>query len=443
MNNIQKIAVLMTLALAPAGAMAQNGSNSSYSRFGLGTLAEQSQTYNRAMGGVGLAMRDGGRVNMLNPASYSAIDSLTFLMDVGVNLQYGHLSAPGNSLNVRNTTLSNVNAGFHVARGLGMSFGFVPYSTIGYTFSAVSKVGSDFTSSQDINMTTNYSGSGGIHQLYIGAGWNPFAKLSVGVNASYLWGEYNHSLAQNFYEGGSSNSEYSSQNQIYQAYLRGYKLDFGLQYPVRLSSADWLTIGATYSLGHSLSGNGTMLRYTSVGDSTNYEARKPFQLPHTFGGGLAWRHKNTLLVGADVSYEKWADCKLPMAQSAADGTVSYTAQKGGYLNRTKVAVGAEYTPDPNPKDRRYAKTIRYRLGASYSTPYLVVNGQDGPKEFRTTAGVGLPLRTRKMSGRSTLNISAEWMQRRPSMPGMIKENYMLLNVGVTFNEQWFMKWKIN
>ena len=60
-----------------------NGSNSSYSRFGLGLLNEQSQGFNRAMAGVAQGYQSGKQVNMLNPASYSAIDSLSFIFDVG------------------------------------------------------------------------------------------------------------------------------------------------------------------------------------------------------------------------------------------------------------------------------------------------------------------------------------------------------------------------
>ena len=32
--------------------------------------------------------------------------------------------------------------------------------------------------------------------------------------------------------------------------------------------------------------------------------------------------------------------------------------------------------------------------------------------------------------------------RSASATGMVKENYLLINLGVTFNERWFMKYKI-
>lgn len=441
MNILKNIFITAGALAFSASLFAQNGSSSSYSRFGLGTLTEQSQSFNRGMGGVAYGLRDGVRVNMFNPASYSCIDSLTFLFDIGLSFEAGHMSTPMASTNVRSAKLTNVNAGFRVAKNLGMSFGFVPYSTIGYSFSSQGTVGDSYISTTPITTKTSYTGSGGMRQLYLGIGWKPFGNLSIGVNGSYLWGDYQHVIAQGFYEGSATtSSNYSSQNLLYSADISSYKLDFGLQYPIRITKDDWVTIGATYGLGHSMNGDASMLQYTSSGDSTEVVANKAFDLPHSFGGGLAWQHKNKLLIAADASYEKWADCKSPIATKLADGTTEYTSQTGAYLNRTKVAVGAEYTPKGKGKANTYWESIRYRAGINYSTPYQRVNGQDGPVEMGASIGFGLPLSTKRMSGRSVINVSAEWKQRKPSASHMIKENYFLLNIGVTFNENWFSQW---
>lgn len=434
--------ILILLAMFPFSAIAQsNGNNSSYSRYGLGTLSEQSQTFNRGMGGVAMGMRNGKRVNMLNPASYSAIDSLTFLFDVGMSLQYGHLSSSSSSVNVRNTSFSNVNAGFRLAPGLGMSFGFVPFSSIGYNFKASSRVGNGYTTSKPITSMTKYTGNGGIHQVYLGAGWNPFAKLSIGANVSFLWGDYEHNMAQAFYEGTDAASNFNSQNNTYYASIYTYKVDFGLQYPIRLTDMDWLTLGATYSLGHDVSNDATLTRFTSANDTITRTANDAFSLPHTFGGGFAWTHKDQLLIAADVIHEMWDGCKLPTAGTDANNDLIYNARTDQFMNRTLCKLGLEFTPDAQERTK-YAQTIKYRLGASFATPYTRVNGNDGPKEFRLTAGVGLPLTTRKMTGRSVINVSGEWLMRKASAKNLIDENYLMLNIGVTFNERWFMKWKI-
>ncbi len=439
---MRKIIIIIAMfVLLPVSLAAQtNGSNSSYSRYGIGTLDEQSQTFNRGMGGVALGLRSGKCINIQNPASYSAIDSLSFLFDIGMSMQFGHLAGENSSVNVRNTSLSNVNAGFQVMKGLGMSFGFTPYSSIGYSFYNEGRVGSGYTTSKPITTTTSYTGSGGLRQAYIGAGWNPFSNLSIGANVSYLWGSYEHAMSQIFYEGSSSSTSYNSQNNTYLADIHSYKLDLGIQYPIRLNKSDYLTLGATYSLGHNLGGDATLYRYTSAGDSLTSTAKDAFSIPNTFGGGLSWTHDNQWVVAADVTYEKWGGCKLPIAETTAS-SINYNVRDDQYSNRTRYKFGLEYTPNQQNRNK-YLQTVKYRLGFNYSTPYVKVNGAEGPTEYRVTAGLGLPLQSRKLTGRSFVNISAEWLLRKASASNLIDENYLMLNIGVTFNERWFLKWKI-
>ena len=61
------------------GASAQSGTNSPYSQYGLGVLSDQSQGFNRGMSGLGYGLRTSNQVNVMNPASYSSIDSLTMI----------------------------------------------------------------------------------------------------------------------------------------------------------------------------------------------------------------------------------------------------------------------------------------------------------------------------------------------------------------------------
>ena len=54
-----------------------------------------------------------------------------------------------------------------------------------------------------------------------------------------------------------------------------------------------------------------------------------------------------------------------------------------------------------------------------------------------SAGLGLPM----LRSRSELNISAQWVNT--SADRMIKDNTFRINVGLTFNERWFAKWRID
>ncbi len=427
---------LTTLTSLTAAAQT-NGSNSSYSRFGLGTMNDQSQGPNKGMGGVGQGLSSGQTVNMLNPASYASIDSLTFIFDVGMGMQYGHFTQGSTAINARNTNLEYVNAGFHVAKHMGMSFGFVPYSTIGYNFTTSSRVGSNFTSLKTITSDITYYGNGGLHEMYLGWGWKPWRELAVGVNAGYIWGDFNHSLAQTFNEGGTTSSAYNSQNSEWQSDVRTFKADIGVQYPLRLSPRDWLKLGATLSIGHGIGSKVEMLRYTSQGDTIKNTTKNAFDLPYTISIGGAWQREGRITVAADYTLEKWQGCRLPVSRNTAEATEIVVSQDE-YLNRHKVNVGAEYVQDP--QSRSYARHIRYRLGASFASPYTKVNGLNGASEYSVTGGIALPLTN---SGKSVLNVTLQWMERASRYTSLVRENYFMVHFGVTFSERWFMKWKFN
>ena len=83
--------------------------------------------------------------------------------------------------------------------------------------------------------------------------------------------------------------------------------------------------------------------------------------------------------------------------------------------------------------------MRYRIGASYTTPYLKINGHDGPKEISVSAGFGIPI-VNAINNRSFLNISAQWVNQKAK--DLIDTNTFRINIGITFNERWFAKWKV-
>ena len=82
--------------------------------------------------------------------------------------------------------------------------------------------------------------------------------------------------------------------------------------------------------------------------------------------------------------------------------------------------------------------IRDRAGVAYTTPYLKINGQDGPKEISASMGLGIPFY--RPNSISTLNISAQWV--RQDSKQFITSNTFRITIGVTFNERWFDKWKV-
>jgi hypothetical protein len=252
------LAVILLTAISPS-VMAQSGTNSPYSAYGLGELAEQTTGFNRGMNGVALGFHEHNQVNYLNPASYSAIDSLSFIFDMGFSGQVTHFKEAGKSLNAKNADLEYVVAGFRAFRHLGVSFGVIPFTNVGYDYALSGNVG-NVTNTTYMN---TYRGSGGIHQVFLGMGWEFLKGFSIGANASYLWGTYDRSISNAY-----SDPYVNTLTRDYTADITNYKLDFGLQYTRKLSKKDGLTIGLTYSPGHHI-GGGPEVIVTSTNSQTS------------------------------------------------------------------------------------------------------------------------------------------------------------------------------
>lgn len=435
MITIPKIIAAALLAAAACPAVAQtNGSNSPYSRYGYGLLSDGGNAFNKGMAGTAYGMRNGTQLNTKNPASYSAIDSLTFLFDFGMSLQNGNISQNGIKTNAKNTSVDYISAGFRLAKGFGMSAGLVPFSTIGYNTYSENKLE---VGNSTVTRNSTFSGDGGLHEAYVGLGWAPFKSLSVGVNAGYLWGDLTHNVMMSF-----SDVNINSSRLAYETDVRTYKLDFGVQYEQQLGKNNKLTLGLTYGLGHDV--NRTAYYYNqkvvsnaiSTGDTLKCD--NAYQLPHTFGVGLTWAHKQSLRVGVDYSFEKWGDVKFPMLVDGPQGKPQYVVTPGNFMDRHKVSLGLEFVQ--NPESYRWHQRIRYTAGFSYATPYTRISGVDGPQSFLASAGVALPI-INMHNNRSFVNFAVQYERVKPKHAGMLTENYLRFSIGLTFNERWFVKWK--
>lgn len=425
------VAILM-MAFSTLAAMAQSGTNSPYSQYGFGVLADQTSGFNRGMNGLGIGFRESNQVNFLNPASYSAMDSLTFIFDVGVSGQLTNFSENGVKKNAKNANFEYAVAGFRLLKNVGLSFGILPYSNVGYNYQTTGYINSDNTN----YYINTYNGEGGLRQVFVGFGVEPIKNFSLGVNGSYLWGDYNRSIANSY-----SDSYINNLSKYYTADIRTYRIDFGLQLTIPFDKNNSVTLGATYGLGHKINDNAecsifSINSQTGVRDSTTFIIENAFKLPQTISGGLMYNHRNKLKLGVDYMLQKWASTPFPV-YSDNGGNATYSLNDNYYKDRHKFTLGGEFCP--GQYSRKFINRIHYRFGASYSTPYLNINGQDGPKEISVSAGFGIPIMN-SYNNRSILNISAQWV--RTDSKSFITENTFRINIGLTFNERWFMKWKV-
>ncbi len=418
-RRLLSVFVFLTIIL---GAFADNGINSPYSRYGLGILSDQNLGINRQMGGLGYALRSTSYINLLNPASISEIDSLAMLFEAGFSLQNVNFKENGKKINAHNASFDYIAMEFRIRKGLGMSIGFLPYSNVGYSFGNITSI------SGNTGVTENrYSGTGGIYQPYVGLGWSPFKNLSIGIMASYIYGDISHTI------NNTVSNDASARNtaKYYNIDVSSYKLDFGLQYTTKLSQKQSMTIGATYSLGHNMNADANIITHITqnnaieAGSSDTTRISDGFKLPHTLGVGILYNLNNNLKFGADYTYQQWSSSKF------------FGNDKG--IDRSKISLGVEYSP--NRISRNILKTMSYRAGAYYAQPYTEVNGRKGCEEYGASIGFSIPIRN-NYNARSAIHISGQYIHMEPKTAGMIAETYLRINVGITFNESWFMKIKV-
>lgn len=435
--NMKKTLIAALLLASAVGVFAQSGTNSPYSQIGLGLLSDQSTGSSRGMNGLSYGLREHNQVNFSNPASYSAVDSLSFIFDVAMSLQATNFEEKGNKKNANSAVFEYAVGLFRAAKHVGVSFGVIPYTAIGYSYFNKNNVNA-FPSleSQNATYTNTYAGTGGTRQVFVGAGWEPLRGLSVGANVSYLWGDYTKEVVNTY-----SESAVNTLSKIYKAEVSSYKLDFGLQYSFDLTKKDNFTLGLAYGLGHELSGDPecdfiSSNSQTGVQDSSIYKVNKGLRIPHTFGAGLLWTHANQWKVGVDYQYQKWKNIEWPNLINEGAAT-DYVLQSGQFNDRHKFTLGGEYCQ--GERYRGFFRRLHYRAGVSYATPYQKINGQNGPRELSATLGLGIPI-VNNYNNRSVLNISAQWVNL--SGNGFLKENTFRINVGLTFNERWFAKFKV-
>lgn len=429
--------IVLLAAALPAQAW-DNGIDSPYSRYGFGRLSGRTTGFNSGMAGVGFALQSGNEVNPLNPASYAGIDTLSLVFDVGGSLQLGRYKEGSARAKSTTASLDYVTAGFLVGKGLGVSLGLMPFSKMGYSIASNDVVADGYAGGNSVTASNIYSGEGGLHEVFLGAGWSPVRYMALGVNFGYLWGSLNHGAVVTY-----NDANVVSSYRRYESSIHNYNISVGLQGYIPVSKSDRLSLGATYTLGHKVNNNSMMVL---MGDST--WCRNAFQLPHKLGVGLAWSHRNNIRLAADYEYQRWSDCQFPWLTVGAGRAEDYAPTKGMFRDSHRAALGIEYCPIR--KGAHWREFVKYRAGVSLTTPYANVarqtaagttDWQRGPLSILVTAGVNLPVMN-MFNGRSSVNLSVQYERVQPSATMHLAENYFRLCVGVNFDEQWFAKWKV-
>lgn len=404
---------------------AQVNYGSPYSRFGIGDINRVNNPVFQSMGGLSIGMRDAFHINYLNPASYSSLDTLSFLMEGGAMSKISEWKTNDVSETSEYSSLGNFNIAFPVCSKFKMSMGLVPYSNVGYEITA-----SQFLSGIG-GVDYIYEGDGGINKFYIGGAVNVAKGLSVGVNANYLWG--NIDIAN--YSTFPDSTYYFDTKVLSSTSVSDLTVDFGVQYEYYFGTDNqWRTVvGAVFSPSFDLSSTQERLvtqmkkgsgGAESINDTISYTPKNDgdITLPSSFGFGFVVEKKDRLKLGLDYKIQDWSSYK---SFGISDSL----------KNSNQLSIGMEYVPEHNVLSRYYKK-MKYRIGFRYSDTYLQLRNNQ-LTDYGISFGVGLPV----MKSGSSLNLGVEFGKRGTTDDLLIKENYVKFTLGISIYERWFIQRK--
>jgi hypothetical protein len=423
MSKIFKIVICSFLLGIGLSANAQSGTVSPYSRFGLGDLSNVSTVSEFGMGGISLALTDSTRFHTGNPANLTNIHRTIFQFGV-----FGELVSLNSNTANTNRNTSNLNymaIAFPVAKWWKTGISLNPFSSVGYEISE--RIEMDSIG----GITNNYQGSGGLNKLEWSNAFMPIDGLSVGFAASYLFGSMDRSAIVRF-----DSTDFHNTNRLFRTNVNSLGIQLGVQYTYQLTEENNISFAGSYGLGNELKATRDELVYTftefsgfqTVKDTLSDKSSDGFiQLPSRLGFGAVYNHGTTWNLGAELSMQDWSNYRN-------------FGESDSLSNSFTFAMGGSYTPNYRAV-KSYLSTVTYRAGFHYGQTYLSLRNE-ALKDYGISFGFGLPLRTTRNT-KNEVNIGFEFGKRGTLESNLIEENYFRFKVGVTLNDKWFTKRKID
>lgn len=428
-RNLKRIIMTAAALVFLLPLQSQKMVNSPYSRFGLGLIETTYNFRSAGMGGTSLALRDNTSVSWLNPASYSSIDTNSFVFDFGADYGMAFLKNENFSHFSEDMNFDHMIISFPVARGVGFSAGLTPYSNGYYYISrTIDENDPDYDPIAG-DVIVSHKGTGGFTRIFAGTGVKLFRGLSAGANLNVIFGSVKR-INEHYFESDASlfNSRFEENLR-----MNGMSISTGMQYEINLAEKKSLVAAISYEFGSNLRSDydNIFLKFTSYNlppyspDTITSEVVENgnVKLPSSFGIGLSYNVKDKLSATAEYYNTRWSE-------AAVYGSTGMLA------STSSIRAGVEYTPDRfsifNFFDR-----VDYRLGGHMSENYLLINGEQ-LKEFGITFGAGIPM----ARSWSKLNLYFDWTSRGGSLSnGLHRENCFTIGLSLNLYDYWFMKAK--
>ena len=411
-RTLRNLGFFLTLILSQIPVSAQVKNHLPYSIFGIGEISSKGFSRNLGMGKSGIALSSGLFLNNLNPASYFSMDSISFFFDFGLSGDFVKYSTQNNSpqrghdINMRNIAL-----GFRVNRNWSSSFGIVPFSTVAY----------QITTTNDVEGTTDLytikqSGSGGLNQFYWDNSYLLFKHLSLGLTASYLFGniESEEEVTYDKFASAIISDKTSRLNKVF--------FDFGFQYYLTVHKDFLVTLGGVFGSSHRLNFKESIMISLSNGQvfEDKITQQGSFDLPLYYGAGVAVNWAGRLTLSGDYMYHDWSSV-------ASDNT------EFNYNSNHSFRIGAEYIPS-RLNQYGYMGRMSYRLGYFHEGSNIQLRNT-AITDNGLTFGIGIPF----LKNKTSINLSYIRGIKGSLNNGLILDNYNSFYLSLTLHDWWFIK----
>jgi len=428
--RVKLFALLFILLLVNVSVInGQKKVNSPYARFNIGTLTPTGSFRSLGMGGTGIAMRDNTSVSFYNPASYTSIDTASFIFDFGTDFSAVNLNDGTNKFRSGDFNFNHLIIGFPISGRFGFSTGIVPLSNGYYNISDVVAPGDPGYDANLGEVTYTHKGTGSLGSYYLGTGARITRNISLGVNMSFVFGGLDRINNFDFTDYANTYNQASTEN----LRLRGVRFDYGLQVNLPLKNKYFITAGVTYTpqsrFGSTREYLSTRYSYYNSADVdtlvyTYNHSKDSTKFPSVIRAGITIGKTDKFMFEVDYTYSAWGNAMI-------HGNNAYLA------NTSSFNAGIEYIPEKY-SNTSFLKRAQYRLGGHMSDNYLVLNGVQ-VKEYGASLGVAFRLR---LTNPSIASFYFDFTRRNgDTSKGLFNENIFSAGVSLNLYDWWFLKRK--
>jgi len=418
-----------------ASAVAQLGAFNPYSQLGIGLPVYNPITPLAGMGGGYNAISNRQYINFYNPASYTSLDNATF--QFGLESQFLTATRGSDRRTANLASFNQLAIGLPIIKDrLGMSFGYTPYTNVGYSFSSNERL---INLPDTVDVTYQYEGKGGTDRFHLGFGGSPVKGLSIGFNAYFYLGNLDRTKTSFF----PSNFGSTNVQSITNTRIADFGFDFGAMYSADIKKKYRLTLGGTYTLGKTMAAkntavaryfNGTLSDQFYDQDTIAAKQKVKLQFPHAFGAGISFGQPDFWLLQADFNMTMWSQFRY-----------ANNVPEPLFGNSYRVSLGGEIKPN-GKNQKSIFNRITYRLGGRYGESFL--RPGTSFQEIGLSFGLGIPIlfndvdpRERKLT--SSLNVALEYGVSTPQNSAYTREQMVRLVFSFNLRAKWFKTYKFN